>query len=341
MTVAVQDGALEPLGGREARREPRRGPGRGPLARIKRSFDRHWYAWAMVAPVVVVIGAVVLYPLARGVYLSLTNATSLNVGRTIGVNHIRDTYTWVGLHNYAEVLSGADHEFWPHFVWTIVWTFGCVALTYGAGLGLAVLLNRQVRGRTMYRVLLVLPWAVPTFVTIFSWRLMFTDTGVINTVLGSLHLPTPSWLSIPVWQKAAAIVVNTWVGVPFMMVSLLGGMQAIPSELYEAAEMDGATPWQRFRHVTVPGLRPVSSTVILLGIIWTFNQFNVIFLLFGSTGADSAQILVTYAYQLFYGQQPQDFATSATYGVLILSMLVVFASFYRRWLARNEQQVSV
>ncbi|WP_034092600.1 carbohydrate ABC transporter permease [Streptacidiphilus albus] len=333
MAVPVQGGALK------ERRAPA-GPRRGLFARIKQSYDRYWYAWAMSAPVALVIAVVVLYPLARGVYLSLTDATSLNVGRTIGVNHIPDTYSWVGLHNYTQILSGADREFWPHFVWTIVWTVSCVALTYGFGLSLAVLLNRKLRGRTLYRVLLVLPWAVPTFVTIFSWRLILSDNGVLNGVLGALHLPTPSWLSVPIWQQVAAIAVNTWVGVPFMMVSLLGGMQAIPGELYEAAEMDGATPWQRFRHVTLPGLRPVSGTVVLLGVIWTFNQFNVIFLLFGNTGSDSVQILVTYAYQLFYGQQPQDYADSAAYGVLILSMLVVFAGFYRRWLARNEQQAA-
>lgn len=121
-----------------------------------------------------------------------------------------------------------------------------------------------------------------------------------------------------------------------MMISLLGGLQSIDGSLYEAAEMDGATAWQRFRHITLPGLRPVSSTVVLLGIIWTFNQFAIIFLLFGNTAPD-AQILVTWAYRLGFGQQPRDFAQSAAYGVLLLSILTVFTSFYYRWLKRNEQ----
>jgi arabinogalactan oligomer/maltooligosaccharide transport system permease protein len=120
------------------------------------------------------------------------------------------------------------------------------------------------------------------------------------------------------------------------MVAVLGGLQSIPKELYEAAEMDGANAWQRFRNVTLPGLRSVSSTVILLGVIWTFNQFAIIFLLFGS-GAPDAQILVTWAYRLGFGQQPRDYAQSAAYGVLLLSILIVFTAFYRRWLARNEQ----
>lgn len=333
MTVAVEGGAVE-------ERLPR-APRRGPVARMKQSYDRYWYAWAMAAPVVLVLAVVVLYPLGRGIYLSLTNATSLNVGRTIGMNHIPNSYSWVGLHNYEQILSGADHEFWPHVGWTLVWTVSCVALTYGLGLGLALLINRQLRGRTFYRVLLVLPWAVPTFVTMFSWRLLLADNGLVNSALSGLGLGSPGWLSDPTWQRVAAIGVNTWVGFPFMMVSLLGGMQAIPSELYEAAEMDGATPFQRFRYVTLPGLRPVSNTVILLSVIWTFNQFNVIDLMFGYSGSDSVQILVTYAYQLFFAQQPQDFANSAAYGVIILSMLIVFASVYRRWLRRSEQQVSI
>jgi len=125
-----------------------------------------------------------------------------------------------------------------------------------------------------------------------------------------------------------------------MMVSLLGGLQSIDRTLYEAAEMDGATAWQRFWYITLPSLRPVSSTVVLLGVIWTFNQFTIIFLLFGSSAPD-AQILVTWAYYLGFGQQPRDYAQSAAYGVLLMSILVVFTSVYRRWLARNEQQVAV
>ncbi|WP_198359300.1 carbohydrate ABC transporter permease [Streptomyces fildesensis] len=324
MTVAVQ--------GETARTTPRKSP----LHRIKYSYDRYWYAWAMCLPVVLVLGAIVGYPLIQGIYLSFTDATSQNVGRTIGANHIPDTYSWVGLTNYVGILTGANNQFWPHLFWTIAWTVACVVLTYAIGLALAVVLNRDIRARGLYRMLLILPWAVPTFVTIFAWRLILADDGAVNQLLALLHITGPSWLSDPLAQKVAAVGVNIWCGVPFMMVSLLGGLQAIPRELHEAAEMDGATAWQRFVNVTLPGLRPVSSTVILLGVIWTFNQFNVIFLLFG-TNSDSVQILVTYAYKLFFGQQPQDYASSAAVGILCLSLLVVFTSVYRRWLKRNDE----
>ncbi|MEV8097072.1 sugar ABC transporter permease [Kitasatospora sp. NPDC085879] len=330
MAVAVQGAPGKSRRGRE--------PRPGLVQRLKLSYSKYWYAYAMIAPVVIVLGVLVGYPLVRGVYLTLTDATSLNTGRQIGVNHIPDSFNFVGLHNYADVLwgPGSYDRFWSHFVWTIAWTAICVVLHYTIGLALALLLNQKLRGRGLYRMMLILPWAVPTFVTVFSWRLMLADGGAINGILGSVGLPEPGWLSDPLAQKAAAITVNTWVGVPFMMVSLLGGLQSIPAELYEAAEMDGASPWQRFRYVTLPGLRTVSSTVVLLGVIWTFNQFAVIFLLFGN-GAPDAQILVTWAYRLGFGQMPRDYAQSATYGVLLLSLLIVFTSFYRRWLARNEQ----
>ncbi|MFF1279640.1 carbohydrate ABC transporter permease [Streptomyces sp. NPDC058299] len=331
MTVAID----RATGKRRGDRAPRPGLGQ----RIRNGYQKHWYAYAMIAPVVAVLGGIVAYPLFRGVYLTLTDANSLNSARTIGVNHIAATYRFIGLDNYKDILFGptAYDRFWSHFLWTVFWTAACVVLHYTIGLGLALMLDQKLRGRTVYRLLLVLPWAVPTFVTVFSWRIMLADSGVLNQVLGALHLPQPQWLEDTFWQRFAAIMVNTWCGVPFMMLSLLGGLQSIDSSLYEAAEMDGATAWQRFRHVTLPGLRSVSSTVVLLGIIWTFNQFAIIFLLFGPTGAPDAQILVTWAYYLGFGQQPRDFAQSAAYGVLLLSILTVFTSFYFRWLKRNDQ----
>ncbi len=306
------------------------------VTRVRRSFGTHWYAWAMVLPVVVVLGVLVGYPLGRGVYLSFTDANEANVGRTIGVNHIPSTYRFVGLDNYWKVLSGQEGHFYSRLTWTVVWTASCVVLHYAIGLGLALLLNRKMRFRTLYRVLLVLPWAVPAFVATFSWRLMFNEKyGVLNSFLTTLGLDPVDWLGDSFLQKVSAVAVNVWLGVPFMMVAILGGLQAIPAELHEAAEMDGASPWQRFRHVTLPGLRSVSGTVILLGVIWTFNMFQVVYLLIGAGASSESEILVTYSYRLAF-QGIRDYAGSATYGILILSLLLVFAVFYRRTLARQE-----
>jgi arabinogalactan oligomer/maltooligosaccharide transport system permease protein len=300
-------------------------------------FRRYWYATAMVAPVAAVLIVLVGLPLLRGGYLSLTDATEANVGRTIGVNVIPPSYQFVGLRNFIEILSGREGDFYGRLIWTVEWTAACVFLHYTLGLGLAMLLNRPVRGRSIYRVLLILPWAVPTFVVAFAWRFMFNSQfGLFNAILTSIGMSPVGWLESPTMAKISVIMVNTWLGVPFMMVALLGGLQAIPSDLYEAAEMDGASPWQRFRHVTLPGLANVSSTVILLGVIWTFNLFAIIYLVTGGGPGGATEILATFAYREAF-QGIRNYSGAATYGILILSLLLVFASAYRRMLRRTGE----
>lgn len=307
---------------------------------VRVALGRHWYAWAMIAPIVAVLAVLVIYPLARGLYLSLTNANEANIGHDIGVNHIPATYKFVGLHNYLNILSGNDGQFYGRLVWTIEWTALCVFFHYTIGLGLAVMLNRPMRFRAMYRTLLIVPWAVPAFVSTFAWRLMLNGrSGVIDSVLGRFGIGPIDWLGQPGWAKMSVIVVNVWLGIPFMMVAILGGLQAIPRDLYEAAGVDGATPWQRFRHVTLPGLRPISGTIILLGIIWTFNQFPVIFLLTAGGPGGATNILVTQAFNEAF-QGVGNFAIASTYGAIILSMLLVFATVYRRVLRRGETEAT-
>lgn len=207
----------------------------------------------MVAPVVVVIGVIIGYPLVRGIYLSLTDANERNVERSIGVNHMPATYKFVGLDNYADALTG--NQFLGTLGWTLVWTVSCVSVTFVLGMALANILNRRIAGRSAYRMALILPWAIPGFVSVFAWRFLYNeDRGLLNKILSGAGIDGIPWLNDPTWAKFSVIAVNVWLGVPFMMVALLGGLQSIPSEQYEAAEMDGATAWQRFRHITLPGL---------------------------------------------------------------------------------------
>ncbi|MFJ9408408.1 carbohydrate ABC transporter permease [Streptomyces sp. NPDC101393] len=290
----------------------------------------------MVAPVVLVIGVIIGYPLVRGAYLSLTDANEANVQRDIGVNHIPATYKFVGLDNYQAVLG--DSVFWDRLGWTVLWTVGCVSLTFVLGLALANMLNRTLRGRTFYRLALILPWAIPAFISVFTWRMLYNEkNGILNKLLAGGGIDAVPWLNDPTWAKLSVIAVNVWLGVPFMLVALLGGLQSIPGELYEAAEMDGAGPWQRFCNITVPGLRAVSSTVILLSTIWTFNMFPVIFLLTRGGPGDATEILVTYAYRLSFIDSPRDFSGSAAWGVLILVMLSLVAVVYRRALRKQGE----
>ncbi|MFD7665947.1 carbohydrate ABC transporter permease [Streptomyces sp. NPDC059788] len=322
-----------------------RGTGRGeggavagavPPGRLRKAVGTHWYAWTMVAPVVLVIGVIIGYPLVRGLYLSLTDADEANVERHIGMNHIPATYEFTGLDNYTAILG--DGVFWGRLGWTVVWTVACVGLTFAIGLTLANLLNRRLRGRTFYRLALILPWAIPAFVSVFTWRLLYNEkNGLLNKLLAGGGIDAVPWLNDPTWAKLSVIAVNVWLGVPFMLVALLGGLQSIPGELYEAAEMDGAGPWQRFRNITLPGLRGVSSTVILLSTIWTFNMFPVIFLLTRGGPGDATEILVTYAYRLSFVDSPRDFSGSAAWGVLILLLLSLIAVVYRRSLRKQGE----
>ncbi|MER6048281.1 MULTISPECIES: carbohydrate ABC transporter permease [unclassified Streptomyces] len=290
----------------------------------------------MAAPVVLVIGVIIGIPLVRGVYFSLTDADEANVERSIGMNHIPATYHFTGLDNYRAVLT--DGVFWSRLGWTVIWTVGCVSLTFLTGLALATLLNRRLRGRTLYRLALILPWAIPAFVSVFTWRMLYNEkNGLLNKLLAGGGIDAVPWLNDPTWAKLSVIAVNVWLGVPFMLVALLGGLQSIPGELYEAAEMDGASPWQRFRHITVPGLRAVSGTVILLSTIWTFNMFPVIFLLTRGGPGDATEILVTYAYRLSFVDSPRNYSASATWGVVILAVLALVAVGYRRALRKQGE----
>ncbi|UGY91054.1 carbohydrate ABC transporter permease [Streptomyces gobiensis] len=319
-----------------------RGPGRvttgenktpGPF---RRALATYWYAWAMIAPVAIVIAVIVGYPLTRGVYLSLTNANEANVERTIGINTIEATYEFIGLDNYTAILT--DSVFWDRLGWTVLWTVGCVSVTFLLGLTLANMLNRKVRGRALYRIALILPWGIPAFVSVFAWRLLFNErNGLFNSVLSGGGIEGIVWLGDPFWAKVSVIAVNVWLGVPFMLVATLGALQSIPGELYEAAEMDGANAWQRFRNITLPGIRSVSSTVILLSTIWTFNMFPVIYLLTRGGPGDSSEILVTYAFRVAFLNSPRDFATSAAWGVIILVLLSLFAVAYRRVLRKQGE----
>ncbi|MFE1347393.1 carbohydrate ABC transporter permease, partial [Streptomyces sp. NPDC058757] len=291
---------------------------------------------AMIAPVVIVIAVIIGYPLVRGIYLSLTDANERNVARSIGVNEIPASYEFVGLDNYVTALNGS--QFWATLGWTVLWTVACVSITFALGLALANILNRKIAGRSAYRMMLILPWAVPGFVSVFAWRFLYDERrGMLNQILSGIGVDGVPWLNDPTWAKFSVIAVNVWLGIPFMMVALLGGLQSIPGELYEAAEMDGANAWQRFRNITLPGLRSVSSTVILLSTIWTFNMFPVIFLLTRGGPGEATQILVTQAYKFSFEISPRDFAQSSTWGVLILVLLMLFAAIYRRVLRKQGE----
>lgn len=210
--VGNDDAARGPSRRTDTDRDSGNRGGRGGRGGLKRALATHWYAWAMITPVVLVLGVIVGWPLIRGIYLSLTDANERNVSRTIGVRHIEATYEFVGLDNYVAVLS--DPVFLQRLVWTVVWTVACVSITFTLGLALANMLNRDFKGRAAYRMALILPWAVPGFVSVFAWRFLFNrDNGILNKILdgggiaairGSTTRPGPSSRSSPSTSGSAS-----------------------------------------------------------------------------------------------------------------------------------------
>ena len=304
----------------------------------------------MVLPTVVVLGVLVFYPLVRGIYLSFTDLTEANQRAEICTKSLtggerrasptRTRPSSSACDNYVDVLTGQQRRVLaavrrhPRLDRRLR---GCS--TTALGLGLAVMLNRSFRGRGLYRVLLILPvgGAGRSSPPSPGGSCSTQRFGLINGVLVHRR-PRPGRRGSTTGGPSlfAAIVTNIWLGVPFMMVALLGGLQSIPGDLYEAAEIDGASPWQRFRNITLPGLRPVSSTVILLGTIWTFNMFPIIYLVTGGQPAGQTEILVTGAYRAAF-EGIRNYSLAATYGVLILSILMVFAAVYRRAAQARER----
>lgn len=316
------------------------------MRRMRASFDKHWYAWAMVAPVVIVLAVLVFYPLVQGIWMSFTSLNESNqvaeiCTKTLGgaetCSPNPNKWDYVGLQNYANLLSGQVGRFWPQFWVTLIWTAACVFFHYTIGLALAVLLNRQIKGRALYRVLLIIPWAIPAFVAAFAWKFIFDrDYGIINAALVALGQSRVDFFDTTPKALTTVIIVNIWLGVPFMMVALLGGLQSVSADLYEAAELDGANAWQRFVNVTLPGLRPVSAAVILLGTIWTFNMFPIIWLVTRGGPGGTTDILVTGAYKAAF-EGIRDYSLAATYGVLILSILVAYSIGYRFFLRKQGE----
>lgn len=295
----------------------------------------------MVLPAAVLMFGVVLYPFLYNLVLSFSNMSMRTVdgwgiigfeqyARVFGVDRLRAALD-AGQGPGAGIQAMFASEFYGVFVKTIVWTGVNVTLHVLIGVMLAVLLNRRMPGKALFRILLILPWAVPQYITALTWRGMFnTDSGAINGILRQVFsLQGLPWLTDETLAFVAAIITNVWLGFPFMMIIALGGLQSIPKELYEAAEIDGASAWQRFRHVTVPLLKPVMIPAITLGTVWTFNNINVVWLVSnGGQPADQTHILVSYVYRAAFNLYRYGYA--AAFSMVIFLLLVAWSVLFMR-----------
>lgn len=240
----------------------------------------------------------------------------------MNLTHFRD-WEITGFGNYLQVF--ADNTFWYFFFKTVLWTVLNLIFHVGIGVFLALILNKNIKGKSIYRTLLILPWAVPQYITALTWRGMFNaEYGAVNLFLNDFFGIEIAWLSSEWGAFTACLITNIWLGFPFMMVIALGGLQSIPDSLYEAADIDGASPWQKFRQITLPMLKPVMVPAIVLGVIWTFNNFNVVWLVSnGGEPSETTHILVSWVYRAAFFYYRMGYA--AAFSMVIFLILFIFS----------------
>jgi multiple sugar transport system permease protein len=298
------------------------GPLRVLLARYQRSVVE---PCAYLSPAVIIVAVVMLVPLITGISYSFQS-----------VKLLQPNIRWVGIANYLTLWK--DKTFWLALENTLVWTFGSLFFQFTLGLSLALLLNTRFPGKKLFQALVFLPWAVPTFLSALTWAWLFNPTiGPLPHWMAALGLLSEPYNilgdpDLAIWGPIAA---NVWFGVPFFAITLLAALQSIPSELYEAAEIDGASIWQSFTKITLPFLAPMVAITVMLRTIWIANFADLIFIMTSGGPANRTQTLATWIYTTAF--RKLDFGYASTIAVALLILLFLYAvivMFLRRKLVK-------
>jgi arabinogalactan oligomer/maltooligosaccharide transport system permease protein len=298
----------------------------------QRVWSHRWdYAWVIPAGLAMV--ALVVVPFVTGASVSM-------------FAHYRGEWSFVGFRHFFDIVfardwpMGSPLSFWFTLLVTVLWTITNVFLHVALGILMALVLREPwIRLRAVWRALLIIPWAVPNYITALIWKGMFhAQYGAINALLGLVLLQDGpveiDWFGSFFTAFAANLTTNTWLGFPFMMVVTLGALQSIPRELEEAAEVDGASWMFRFRHVVWPMLRPALLPAVILGSVWTFNMFNVVYLVSAGEPNSSTEILISEAYRWAFSRGNR-YGYAAAYAVLIFGVLLVYSKGANRLVGRR------
>jgi arabinogalactan oligomer / maltooligosaccharide transport system permease protein len=306
--------------------------GFGVASKLAQTIVQHRQAYFYVSPAILAMLVLVFFPFLYAIVLSFTGSTLYNTEKSI-------PEIWIGVQNYKDILGDISvvkrgdqglainyQNFYWTFLFTIIWTVSNVTIGVVVGLILALILNTKgLALRPIYRVLLIFPWAMPNYITALIWKGMFHQQfGVINQIIQMFGGNAVSWFEKPATSFLTALATNGWLSFPFMMVVSLGALQSIPADLYEAARVDGASRWQQFRSITLPSLKPALVPAIILSVVWTFNMFNIIFLVTEGEPAGSTEILITKAYKIAFQQYRYGYA--AAYSTIIFLILVIYGS---------------
>lgn len=283
----------------------------------------------MLLPATLLICLISVYPLVRGIMMSFMNYNLLKPDK-IGFN---------GVDNYVRLFT-RDKEFWGVLGFTFTYTLSVVIIAYVMGLIFAMLLNRDIKFRGLFRALILIPWIIPGAVAATTWQWVLNDQfGLVNNVLQQLHIIDKPilFLADKTITRLTVIWTGAWKSFPFMMITLLAGLQTIPDDLYEAAEIDGAGFWQRFAHVTMPMLKNVTATCTTLMFIWTFNSFDSIYLLTKGGPNNATYVLSIFTYYTAFMRSNLGYA--AAISSILLLVLLVFITIYLSLLNRERDRV--
>jgi len=243
---------------------------------------------------------------------------------------------FVGFDNFISLIK--SQEFWSALRRTVIWTVSSVAGKTFIGLGIALLLNQKFKLRGMYRTLILIPWVTPQVVSAIVWQWVYNgEYGMLNSVLLKLGLinDSVSWLGGRTTAFISAVINDAWIGIPLMIVIFLSGLQGIPDELYEAAKVDGANKMQRLLKITLPQLKPVFLTGTILSFIWTFNSFNIIWVLTKGGPVNATETLVIKTYKEAFSKF--NIGMGSTYAVTTFILLMVFSLLYWKMFTRNDE----
>ena len=278
------------------------------------------FSWLMMALPLLFLAALVGYPLVYGVLLSLQDRPVAQPG------------TFVGLKNF--VTDARDPIFWQVVGNTFIYTIAATILKMIGGLGLALAMNQHFRMKNIVRAVLLLPFIVPTVLSTVAWLWMLDPAfSVVNRMLVDLGVPKPgpSWLGNPYLAMFSIIMINTWRGLPFYGITLLAGLQTVPPELYEAATIDGASGWDRFWYVTLPLLKPIILIVTLFSVIFTFADFQLVYVLTHGGPQNATQLFATYAFDIGMGAGQLGLGASVALAMLpALGLLIIALTLYMR-----------
>lgn len=271
------------------------------------------YAYLLIAPGLLMIGIILVFPLLRGILSSFFkqefNSLSL--------------VEWNNFRNYKLLMD--DPSFWMTLGNTGIWVLVVVSLQYLLGLGTALLLNKKYFGRSLARSLVLIPWVIPTIAGTLTWQWIFDyQYGVLNYLLRVLGFQGINWLGSTQFSLISCMITAIWKAAPFVTMILLAALQSIDVQLYEAADIDGASAFQKFRSITLPGIKIVTVTCLIMRTIWTFNQFDIVSIMTNGGPANSSMILPVYTYLTAFSFNQLNYAAAiACTGILLILPIAI------------------